>query len=499
MTIRIAVIGGGLSGLAVAAQLNRFQQVRSDGSVLKIKLMESSDRLGGVIQTQRVGDWVIDHGADMFATKPAAAIDLIESLGAGDQLIHPKPNRRGARICHQGNLVPIPDGFVLMRATKAWPMWTTPLLSLRGKLRFFAERFIPPRPGSDSFKDAIKNADDADDDESVASFVRRRMGSETLDRIVAPLSAGIYTADVEKLSMRSTMGPLWSMERQHKSLAAATKARKRSGEDSVERASTGARYGQFRAFRGGMIELIQLLSSSLPESSIRTGCHVQSIRRDLHKSTWWVADPDGNETQYDQVVVALPPGAAAKLVQPIVPDAADALTQIPCASTAIVVMVVQRAKVSKDIETFGFVVPLSENRRILAGSFANHKFEGRAPEDYVIVRVFIGGAMQPELLDHDDETLTRIAMEELSQIIGLQGDPEWSAVVRWDNAMPQYHVGHHRLVQQIESSVQPVDGLSIMTNALHGVGIAPVIAQAEKLAKRILDESSQGQPQSTGS
>jgi oxygen-dependent protoporphyrinogen oxidase len=482
------VIGGGLSGLAVAAQICRLQRDRDKNDVT-ITLLESRDRLGGVIQTQRVGDWVIDHGADMFATKPPAAIELIESLGASDQLIQPKPNRRGARICRGGNLVPIPEGFVLMRATQAWPMWKTSLLSLRGKLRFFAERFVPARTANEA---GASDGTDADD-ESVASFVRRRMGSETLDRIVAPLSAGIYTADVEKLSMRSTMGPLWAMEKKYKSLAAATLARKRSGEDSVERASTGARYGQFRAFRGGMAELIQLLASSLPKSSIRTGVHVQSIRSDPQRSVWLVADQDGNETEFDQVVVALPPGPAGKLIRSVAPDAADGLSQIQCASTAIVVMVVKRTDVTKDIETFGFVVPLSENRKILAGSFANHKFEGRAPEDYVIVRVFIGGAMQPELLDQDDDALTNIAVEELQQIIGLKGDPEWSTAVRWDNAMPQYHVGHHRIVQKIETSIQQVDGLSVMTNALHGVGIAPVIAQAEKLANTILDESNQDQ------
>jgi oxygen-dependent protoporphyrinogen oxidase len=475
--LKVAIIGGGLSGLATAAQLNLLHQERrttDPNAALDVKLFEAKERVGGVIHTERVGDWVIDHGADMFATKPAAALDLITKLGAADRLIEPKPDRRGARICYGGNLVSIPDGFVLMRATKAMPLWRTPLLSIAGKLRFFAERFVPTRKST------------VEDDESVASFVRRRMGSEVLDRIVAPLSAGIYTAEVNKLSMRSTMGPIWAMEKSYGSLAAATKARKKSGEDNLERSSSGARYGQFRSFAGGMIELIQTLSQSLPPGLIQTGVRVQSIQQDSATKTWNVSDANGTLGQYDYVVVALPPAAAAELLEPISADASQALGQIESASTAIAVLVVNRSDIHKDIETFGFVVPASENRRILAGSFASHKFDGRATDDFVIIRVFMGGATQPELLKNDVDALIQIAREELAQIIGLQGEPLWSTVVRWNQAMPQYHVGHHKIVEQIESAISQIDGLSIMNNAMHGVGIAPVIAQTAKVAGDVL-------------
>ncbi|KAA1262544.1 Protoporphyrinogen oxidase [Rubripirellula obstinata] len=474
--MRVAIIGGGLSGLATAVQLNLMHQQRlasGEDCSLQIQLFEAGDRVGGVIHTERIGDWVIDHGADMFATKPPAAIELMEKLGATDRLIEPKPNRRGARICFGGNLVPIPDGFVLMRATRTRPMWTTPLLSLMGKLRFFAERFVSARTPS------------GNDDESVASFVRRRMGNEVLDRIVAPLSAGIYTADVNKLSMRSTMGPIWAMERSHGSLAAATKARQKSGEDSVERSSTGARYGQFRSFPGGMIELIKTLSDSLPENTIQLQSKIDSLHRDDSNGTWNVVQNPGDSSPFDHVVIALPPPAAAKLLEPVSTDAAKSLRQIESASTAIVVLVVNRSDVAKNIDTFGFVVPASENRRILAGSFASHKFEGRADDDQVIIRTFIGGATQSELLHNEDETLIDIAAEELAEIIGLSGKPLWATVVRWNQAMPQYHVGHHQKIEQLESAIAPIEGLSVMNNAMHGVGIAPVIAQAGKVADAI--------------
>ena len=210
---RIAIVGGGLSGLATAVKLHI-----ADPS-LELSLFEAGDRVGGVIHTEQEKGFLIDLGADMFATKPSNALDLCRELGLEDRLIKPQQRGRGARIVFRGRLVPIPEGFVLMRATQWLPMLTTPLLSIPGKLRFLAERWIRPLGNEES-------------DETVANFVRRRMGEQVLQRIVAPLTAGIYTADVEKLSMRATMKPIAEMERRYGSLAAATSARRRSGEDS---------------------------------------------------------------------------------------------------------------------------------------------------------------------------------------------------------------------------------------------------------------------------
>ncbi len=504
---RVAIIGGGLSGLATAVKL------RLADDSLELSLFEAGDRVGGVIDTERQQGFLIDHGADMFAIKPAAALELCQQLGLEDRLIEPEPSGRGARIVRRGRLMPIPSGFVVIRATQLMPMLSTPLLSIRGKLRFLAERWVKPA-GQD-------NAD-----ESVGDFVRRRMGSEVLERIVAPLAAGIYTADISKLSMQATMGPIAEMERQYGSLAQAARARRKTGADSVERGSTGARYGQFRAFQGGMIELIRGLADTLPESTIHLNRAVHSIRRDGDRWTVTTPDlamgpeedrqargpdedrqargpdedrqargpdedrqargPDEDRQTFDHVVVAVPPQAASRLLHPIAPLAARQLEEIESASTAIVVLGVRRADIKKDIQTFGFVVPLSEQRRILAGSFASHKFAGRAPQEHTLIRVFIGGAMQPELLDHSDDELVQIARDELGEIIGLEGSPVVTRVVRWNQAMPQYHVGHRARVEQIEKSIAEVPGLTLVSNALHGVGIAPLIQLADRSAKEIV-------------
>ena len=309
------------------------------------------------------------------------------------------------------------------------------------------------------------------------------MGQEVLDRIVAPLAAGIYTADVTKLSMQTTMQAIASMEKKYGSLARATAVRRRSGEDSVERGSTGARYGQFRAFRGGMIELINGIARALPDESIKLNCSVESIRPNGNQ---WIVTESGIDQEFDHVVVAVPPKSAIQLLETTAPQASAELAKIESASTAIVVLAVSASDIQRPVNTFGFVVPLSEKRRILAGSFASHKFSGRAPEDHVLIRVFMGGAMQPELLDKSNEELTAIVREELGELIGLTGDPLLARVIRWNDAMPQYHVGHRDRIRIIDEEIDRISGLSFTSNALHGVGIAPVIKQADQVARKVV-------------
>lgn len=463
---RVAIIGGGLSGLATAVKLHL-----ADPDI-ELTLFEAADHPGGVIGTERAEGFLIDHGADMFSTNPSAALDLCRQLGLEHRLIEPQPTGRGALIVRQGKLVPIPNGFVLMRATRLLPMLTTPLLSLGGKLRFLCERWIKPRP------------DSAEQDESVSQFVSRRMGQEVLDRIVAPLSAGIYTADIDKLSMQATMGPIAKMEQQYGSLARASQARRRSGEDVLERGSVGARYGQFRAFQGGMTELIQGLVNALPDETVKLSTSVQSLQR--RPTDWQLTTTDGGQHEFDHVVVAVPPRPAARLLQEITPAAAEELAAIESTSTAIVVLGLRRADIERDPEAFGLVVPLAEGRQILAASFASRKFAGRAPDDHLLVRVFIGGAMQSELLDQTDQQLAEIACRELEQLIGFRGSPVVTRVVRWNDSMPQYHVGHVARVERIDQAIDQVPGLSLVSNALHGVGIAPVIRLADRVSQRIV-------------
>lgn len=488
--VRIAIVGGGLSGLATGVHLQLLAEARN--LPVKISLFEASDRIGGVIQTERVlgrgGEvFIIDHGADMFASNPPAALELCRKLGAEDRLLRPQVAGRGAMIARGNRLIPIPDGFVLMRATKVSSMISTPLLSATGKLRLLAERWIRRRDATSA-------------DESVGAFVTRRLGRECLDNIVAPLVAGIYTADVNRLSMAATMKPLWDMELSDGSLARATMRRKRSGEDATERMSSGARYEQFRGFPGGMIELVELLADRLGRENIYLNRPIDSLQ--LTSTGIQISPP---VEQFDRVILASPAPVSAELLATI-PTSADQdalstainnvasnLNAIRYASTAIVVMAVPRDSISRLPLTFGFVVPPSEHRQILAGSFASEKFSGRAPHDHVIVRAFVGGVLHPDILQKSDDTIVDIVARELGNLIGLDVSTnvrDYAAfvrVVRWKNAMPQYEVGHLVKAATIDAGMNQIPHIELITNAIGGVGIAPVIGAAERCAQRIID------------
>ncbi|SMP46268.1 protoporphyrinogen oxidase [Neorhodopirellula lusitana] len=488
--IKIAIVGGGLSGLAVGCHL-RLLGAANSSPTPQVSLFEASDRIGGVIHTETIdtdaGTFTVDHGADMFTTNPSPAIDLCRQLDAVDGLLRPKPEGRGAMIARGNGLIRIPEGFVLMRATKMGSMVTTPLLSIGGKLRLLRERFVRPRDASVT-------------DESVGSFVRRRLGAECLDHIVAPLVAGIYTADVDRLSMAATMKPIWDMESTDGSLAKATMRRVRSGQDSTEQGSSGARYEQFRAFPGGMIELIHTIRDGLGNERIHTDCPVESLQR----------TDDGrfrlscSDQVFDRVVLATPARISTRLLDSLkastheqsqvsaIDTAVTGLGSISYASTAIVVMAVPRDRIKRLPKTFGFVVPPIENRAVLAGSFASEKFAGRSPDDHVIVRAFVGGVLQPGILKLNDDQIVQRVAGELGELIGLDTSEDlesfaaFTKVVRWNNAMPQYEVGHLDKVAEIESAMKQIPGVWLQTNAIGGVGIAPVIGAAKRTAQAIL-------------
>ncbi|MEM9827705.1 MAG: protoporphyrinogen oxidase [Planctomycetota bacterium] len=464
MKTDIAIVGGGLSGLATAVQVHRQ---RPDCGV---RIFEAGERLGGVIHTTQADGFLIDHGADMFATQPPAAVDLCHAIGAGVDLIRPLPNHRGAKIWFGGKLHPIPDGFVLMRATRIAPVLHSGLLSLAGKFGILAERFRAKGSGRD---------------ESVGDFVRRRMGDQVLSRIVAALVGGIYTADIDRLSMQATMGGLAKMEQEYGSLAAATAARRRAGQDDVERESGGARYENFRAFPGGMKEFIDRLAGFLPDGSIELNTPVQSIARD---GEFWNLRAGGQpEIQARQLVLALPPRPASALLSAIDSALSASIDSIRCSSCAIVVLGVDESQISDTIEMFGFVVPPSEQRSILAASFASRKFAGRAPQGQILIRCFVGGTLDEPILEKADEELVQIVRDELADMIGLSGAAKHTAVVRWPDSMPQYEVGHLDKVAAIQKQLQSHQGLHWISNAAGGVGIAPVIASAERLAKTLVD------------
>lgn len=463
-TTRIAVIGGGISGLAAA---HRLGEIRPE---CEVQVLEASPQLGGVLQTVRQGDYLIETAADNFITKLPWAEELCERLGLADELLPTEPSLRKALVVSRGKIEPVPQAFVLMSAGKLWPLVTTPILSLPGKLRLALEPLVARRrdPSDPS-------------DESVASFVRRRLGNEAFERLVQPLVAGIYTADPERLSMRAAMPKYFEQEQQYGSLWRGRRLEKSTTE-------SGARYGAFVAPKLGMGQLVTTLAERLPQDAIKCNTPVRSVMP--AGSAWRVELADGQSSEYTGVVLATPAPHVAESVNAFAPELAASLGKIEYSSVAIAVLAVARRDIAKPLRGFGFVVPSVERRRIIAASFASLKFPGRAPDDQVLVRVFIGGALQPELLEGDDKQLISLAREELGDLIGLGGEPAYQSVFRWPASMPQYHLGHHSLVDRIEQLVAQQPGLELAGNAYRGVGIPQCIRSGELAAERILSQLS---------
>lgn len=468
---RIVVIGGGLSGLTAAHRL--VQRSAALRRPFELVVLEAKDRVGGAIWTESVNGFTIERGPDSFITNKPWGVDLCRSLGLGDQLIGTDPQHRRSFVVRHGRLFPVPEGFVLMAPNRLSPILTTPILSFRGKLRMLMDRFIP------------RKHDDDGDDESLASFVKRRFGREVLDRLVQPLVGGIYTADPAELSMRATFPQFLAMERDYGSLIRAAVVQGRQAR-WAERNASGARYGLFVTLSDGMDTLPRTLAASLPAGSVRLNTSVRRVSRPDPGSQWLVELLDGPPIEANAVILATEAHASARLLDGFDPDLALRLREIPYASSVIVNIAYRRDQVAHPLDGFGAVVPALEGRSILAVSFLSVKFPRRAPAGTVLMRVFVGGATQPDLFDYDDEMIKLIVRDELGALLGASGEPLFVDIARHGRAMPQYTLGHVQRVEAIRRHVGRHSRLILAGIAFDGVGIPDCIRGAEAAADATL-------------
>lgn len=463
---RVAVIGGGLTGLAAAHRLNEI------GSGIEVELFEATGRTGGVLHTEKIAPFLVEHSADMFTTMDPAALQLCERIGLSDQLIGTNQQFQRAFIAQGNALVPVPRGLNLMTPSDLDGIRETSLLSDEGKQRFLAEEFVGAQPGPT--------------DESLESFAIRRFGEEAYRQIIQPLVGGIYTADPTRLSLRATLPQYLEMEAKHGSIIAATRAKRESANSTDQPAPTsGARYNMFLAPKGGMASLIAALRGHLTRTTVRTSERVTGVRQ--QSGFWQLVLESGTPEDFDALILTCPANEVATMVREPFASLAELLGQIEYASSAIVVQGFQRQQIEHPLDGFGFVVPLTENRKILAGSFSSVKFAGRADEDHVLTRTFIGGGCQPELLAHSDAELADIARHELGELLKITGDPVLEKVVRWNHSMPQYHLGHLDRVAEIESLVAAIPGLEIAGKSFRGVGIPACVRSGEQAAERMAE------------
>ena len=464
-----AIIGGGIAGLAAAYELEK--------SGAEYTLFEAGPRLGGVISSAMVSGSALEDGPDSFLSEKPAAVELCRELGLGGELIPSNDAERKTWIVVGKRLIPLPDGLMFLIPTKLMPTALSPLFSLETKIRMGLELLHPPRKGDPEGKNTSQ-------DESVASLVERHYGPEVVDRLAGPLLSGIYGGEASQLSARAVLPRLVEMEAKYGSLTKAVLAARKK---MPTPASGGAPRAIFTTLRGGLQQMIDALAARLGPQSIRLNAPVRMLER--VGAGWRVTHATGSEI-YDAVIVATPAWAAAGLLGTVDTQLSEELNGIPYSSSIAVNLVYDEAKLGPLPEGFGFLVPTSTGRSMLACTFAHRKFLGRTAPGKAVLRAFLGGVRNAALLDQSDEVLIATARRELSEIlgarvIGLHIEPEQTRVSRWPRAMAQYAVGHLGRVSRIRERVSALPGLHLAGNAYDGIGISDCIRLGRKAAREI--------------
>lgn len=473
MNFRAIVVGGGISGLAAAHRLTELGRERPDS--IDITLLEARQRLGGTIGSERKDGFLIESGPDSFISEKPWGLQLCERLGITASLRSVCPAQQNLYVVHEGSLVPLPQGFVLMAPTQLWSLLRTPLFSWPGKLRM-AMDLVLPRGGSDG-------------DESLASFVRRRLGREVLERVAQPLIGGVYAGNPEELSLASTMPRFLEMERTRRSVIWAS-IMEQQRRVRLKGSTSGARWSLFVTLADGMQQIVDSLAARLPAGSVRLGTKAVGLSHDEVQGIWRLTTDRGEELEADGVILALPAYCAAQTLTAVSPELAPELAlelqAIPYTSTATVNLAYRRSDIPRVLDAFGFVVPAREQREIIACTFSSVKYPGRAPEGCQLLRAFVGGALQPSLFERDDEAMELSVRKELSSLLGIKAEPLLCQIHRHPRSMPHYQVGHLDRIRRIKAQLAPLRGIALAGNAYGGVGIADCVRSGEEAAQMLL-------------
>jgi protoporphyrinogen/coproporphyrinogen III oxidase len=482
----VVIVGGGIAGLSAAFYLERA--ARASGVPIRYTLIERDDRFGGKIQTDTIahddGAFVVEGGPDSFVAQKPWGIQLARDLGLEDQLISAKPARHSTYVLRKGQPQPMPEGMMLVVPTRMWPFAFSPLLSLRGKLRMALDMVIPPRH------------DGAD--ETLADFIRRRLGAEALEILAEPLLAGIHSADPERQSILATFPRFRALEEQHGGLIRGMLAARPpttdhrppttdgQGQNSsvVGRQSSVVSSSPFVTLQGGVGELVRGLLERL-NGRLIAGQGVAALDYDQTAARpYRVRLSDGEALEADAVIMTAPAFAAAELVAPFQPALATALRAIRYVTTGTISLAYRNADLRRPFDGFGLIIPRGEGRRINALTMTSAKFAGRAPDGYTLVRAFVGGSRTPDVVELDDTALLALVRAELGAILGVDAAPQWSRIYRWPLANPQYDVGHLERMDALEQLLPP--GLHLAGCAYRGVGIPDCVRSGQLAAEAAL-------------
>jgi protoporphyrinogen/coproporphyrinogen III oxidase len=464
---KLVIIGGGIAGLSAA-----YYATKKIPNA-QITLVESSNRWGGKITTDRVtfddGQFIIEGGPDTFlATKPYATA-LCKELGLGERLHGTNPNKKNTYVLHRNKLEPLPDGLAMMIPTNVQAILKSRLVSWFGKARMGLD-FVQP-------------AKAVNGDESLGTFVSRRLGREAYENLIEPLMSGIYAGDGDQLSLASTFPYLRDLEIKYGSLArGALKMRAQSNGKAVQ----GSR-SAFLTPTTGLAEIVEALVKYLQENDVKLRLNTSVSQIIKIDSRYIVKLEDDSSFEADSVILATPTYVSGTLLASFAPTLASDLQKIPYASTATISLAYRESDLPKPLDGYGYVIPRSEGRKALAGTWTSTKFPHRAPEGYALIRVFVGRAGQDIPWNQDE--LLALAKEEVKLTSGITAEPILSRVFMWDKAMPQYNLGHPEILKRIDTELENYPGLALAGNGYRGIGIPDCIHSGELAVNKILENS----------
>ncbi len=498
-----------MAGLGAARAL---EDARAADPSIDWHLYETDGRFGGKVHTVRRDGFVVEGGPDSAIIEKHWPITMARELGIADRFENSNEAIRKSFVYARGGLHELPEGIILMVPTRMVPFAMSNLMSWPGKIRMGMDLLLP-RGGAAR---AAAAAADPTADESLGSFVRRRLGREALARIAEPIVAGIHAGDPEAMSVRATFPMFLDMERDHRSLILGMlkrrKARQKaaaakggggpgrpgaptSGAGGSGAASAPGPRSYFYSFKGGLQDLSDAMVASLPAGRLHSGVAVASMApcgagcgtSGAGSGTFALQLSDGRRVVADAVVLATPAWASGDLLRNVAPFPAADLSSIEYVSTATCSLAFRRDRVSHDLTGFGFVVPRAEQRPVMATTFSSSKFPGRAPDGHVLLRSFLGRAGIEAAAQLDDDEMVKVVRSELREILGIAAEPEFAEIFRWPRGMPQYRVGHADLVARIEDGVGRVPGIELAGGAYHGIGIGDCLREGAAAAERALE------------
>jgi oxygen-dependent protoporphyrinogen oxidase len=459
MNTRIAIVGGGITGLAAAYRLRRLLPR------WRITLLEQDNRLGGKIWTEPVDGFTLEAGADSFLSRKPQAIGLCEELGLAERLIGRNLESGQTLVWRHGALHRLPEGLSGMIPADIDALLQSELLSDDGRQRAVEETRVP--------------AAVPDGDESLASFITRRFGHEAYENIIEPLMSGVYAGRGELLSLAATYPQLRHLELSHGSLVRGLWSQP-NGQNPA--------YAPFVSLAGGMGELVATLAGQLSGAELRLNCRVSALRRAGRHFELDLVGPNGATETISAALLILttPADVTARLLAPLHRQLAGELAGIPYASTAIVSLAYNQAAIPRPLSGFGYLVPAIERQPVLACTWTSSKWAGRAPAGKALLRLYIGRYGEPDATALNDERLLALATAELRRTLGITASPLLSRIHRWPRAIPQYLLGHLDRVARIQYHVERAPGLFLAGAYLRGVGISDCIRSGQEAADEAL-------------